>query len=328
MPTEKSNRSLKVSVVIPVRKINDYIREAVDHCNRLDYKNYEIIILPDTISDEEIDGVRLIATGEMGPAEKRNIGIKEADGSIIAFLDDDSYPVCSWLTWAVEHFEDPTVGAVGGPAVTPDHDSPEQKTSGFVFSSYLGGGSVRYRYVPGKTREVDDYASVNLLVRRDLLLQVGMFNPSFYPGEDTILCLDIVNAGKKILYDPNVLVFHHRRKVFGPHLKQVANYAKHRGFFVKKFPQTSFRFTYFIPSLFALFLPAGFPLYAASQEVFSLYVLALGAYICASAVEGIRASIDGKHLIYIAMVPISIFLTHLTYGIFFLWGLCLTDLKD
>jgi len=37
---------IKVSIIIPVKEINDYIRESVPIILKMDYQNYEIIILP------------------------------------------------------------------------------------------------------------------------------------------------------------------------------------------------------------------------------------------------------------------------------------------
>ncbi|MBQ5511265.1 MAG: hypothetical protein IIT94_09040, partial [Prevotella sp.] len=77
-------------------------------------------------------------------------------------------------------------------------------------------------------------------------------------GEDTLLCEDIVyGQGKRLVYDPWAIVYHHRRRLFGPHLRQLGRYAFHRGYFVKKSPKTSFKLSYFVPSLFVLGLVAG-----------------------------------------------------------------------
>ena len=56
-----------------------------------------------------------------------------------------------------------------------------------------------------------------------------------YHKLDTKLCLDIVyELGKKIVYEPKAVVYHHRRRLFKEHLNQISNYALHRDFFVEK----------------------------------------------------------------------------------------------
>ena len=250
-------KTTKISIIIPVKAINDYIREAVPRHLALDYPDFEILILPDHDSGESFGPrVRIIPTHpRTGPADKRDIGVREARGEILAFIDDDAYPSKGWLKSAVGYFGDDAVAAVCGPGVTPPEDSVGQKVSGWVQASRLGGGNYTYRFIPQKKRLVDDYPSMNLMVRKSDFEKVGGFDSHFWPGEDTKLCHDFVyGLGKKIIYDPNILVYHHRRALWRPHLKQIGGYGLHRGHFARVLPQTSRRLSYFIPSLFALFV--------------------------------------------------------------------------
>lgn len=252
----------KVSIIIPVKAINDYIREAVPRHLGLDYPDFEVLILPDlpeADSDPPLaDGskVRVIPTHpKTGPADKRDIGAAKASGEILAFIDDDAYPHKDWLKNAINYFEDPKVAAVCGPGVTPLSDSIGQKVSGWIQASRLGGGNCTYRFIPQKKRLVDDYPSMNLLVRKKDFEEIDSFDSHFWPGEDTKLCHDFVyGLKKKIIYDPNVLVCHHRRALWRSHLKQIGGYGLHRGHFARVLPKTSRRLSYFIPTLFTLFV--------------------------------------------------------------------------
>jgi GT2 family glycosyltransferase len=171
---------------------------------------------------------------------------------------------------------------------------------------------------------VDDYPSCNFLVRHSIFKQLGGFNTQFWPGEDTKLCLEITkDLGKKIIYDPTVLVFHHRRPLFIPHLKQIANYALHRGYFVKRYPQTSLKFSYFVPSLFILALIAGAALSLYSQLFRAIYFFCLILYLSLVFIFSIS-----KELRLIPLVFLGIILSHLTYGFYFLKGLLTKKLRD
>src|SRR5439155_18879431 len=77
---------------------------------------------------------------------------------------------------------------------------------------------------------------------------IGGWKSSFYGGEDTKFCLELTKAGFRLRYDPSVVVFHYRRPVFRAHMRQVGNVGRHRGYFVRRFPQTSRRPTYFLPT--------------------------------------------------------------------------------
>lgn len=307
-----------VSIVIPVKTINDFVRESLGFIRQLNYSDYEVLIFPDSNEKKEsFPGTRVIPTGPVGPAEKRDLAIKYAKGEILAFLDDDAYPDPDWLNRAIEHFNNPQVAAVGGPAVTPDSDNIWQKASGEVYASWLASGQYTYRYRLGRMQEVDDYPSVNLLVRKDVFTQIGGFNSKYYPGEDTKLCLDIVNLGFKIIYDPAVLVWHHRRPVFRPHLRQVANYALHRGNFARILPETSRKPAYFIPSLFVLFIILFPALGCFLEGVYPLYWGTLLTYLVLVMINVIRI----KNFPLALLTAGSIIATHITYGTYFIKGL-------
>jgi cellulose synthase/poly-beta-1,6-N-acetylglucosamine synthase-like glycosyltransferase len=311
-----------VSIIIPVREVNAYIRESIPHILGMDYKDFEIIIFPDAPSSESFPKTTVIPTGSMGPAEKRDLALKYAKGEILAFLDDDAYPRRDWLENAIRNFKDPEVAAVGGPAVTPDDDPIWHRVSGAVFESWLTSGEYGYRYAPRRGREVDDFPTVNLLVRRDVFEKIGGFDSEYWPGEDTKLCLDITKRlGKKIIYDPGALVYHHRRPIFKQHLKQVGRYAYHRGYFAKVLPETSMKISYFIPSLFLLGLIFGGVFSLMSRHIAVLYLGILSVYGILLLGSALSVSIKGRDVLVGALVMPGILTTHLVYGFNFLRGI-------
>lgn len=315
----------KVSVVIPVKVQNKNLEECIHHCLQLDYPEFETIILPDLPIDLSNSNLVTIPTGAVGPSQKRDIALDHSKGDILAFLDDDTFPERNWLKNAVKYFDDNEVAAVGGPAITPESDNFLQKASGLVYSSFLGGGSVAYRYVPRAKKEVDDYPSCNFLVRRSVLEELGGFNCKYWPGEDTKLCKEITNnLNMKIIYAPDIMVYHHRRRLFYPHLRQVLSYAIHRGYFAKRFPETSRKLTYFIPTIFVLALLVGFIL-AFSIPIFATFYLAgLGFYLFLA----LLSSFNSRDIRMILLVFLGIIPTHIVYGIGFLRGLLARRLKE
>ncbi len=250
-----------VSIVIACPGPSAYLDEALAGLAKQSYTNFEVIVLPDeaaTLGEYPFD-LRVIPTGKTRPAEKRNSGINAARGSITAFLDDDAYPAPNWLEQAVKYFAVADIGGVGGPGVTPPNDPFMAQAGGRVYANILVSGNYRYRYSGDRIRSsIDDYPSCNLLVRTELLRKIDGYRTEFWPGEDTILCSDIVHGEtQRLVYDPWVLVYHHRRPLFLPHLRQIGRYALHRGHFAKRFPKTSLRLSYFIPTLFLLGLIFG-----------------------------------------------------------------------
>ena len=322
---------MTVSIIIAVKAYCENLGECVSKCLELDYKDYEILILPDSgITQEDIlshPRLRIIPTGDVTPPKKRDIGAKEAEGEILTFLDDDAYPKKNWLKEAVSIFkESEKFGCICGPAITPEDDSILQKGSGLVYASPLVSGNHNFRYVPGTRKEVFDFPSCNFLIRKELFSAVGGFDKSFWPGEDTFLCLKVLEAEKKMIYSPKVLVYHHRRNLFKGHLNQIKSYALHRGYFAKKYPKTSLRFEYFIPSLFVIVLLTGGISSLSSSLASGIYSLILTMYlifILASSLSLVFAAKESRiNRIKLLFLTISgIFLTHITYGIYFIKGL-------
>lgn len=312
---------IKVSVIIPVRTITPYVRETVARLQVQTEKGFEIIIVTD--KKEKLRGVKIIPSGEPTPAFKRNLGVKHARGEILAFLDDDSYPDKNWLKNSKNIFRGrkDCLAAVCGPALTPPDDNIFQKASGWVWASYIGSagaGVYRNRIMP--RREVEDFPSVNLLVRKDCFEKVNGFDVRHWPGEDTKLCLDLVKNGGKIIYDPEVLVYHHRRPVIIPHLVQISRYAQRRGFFARTFPETSFRFGYLLPSMFAYGLVSGSILSFFFHNFGWLFLSLVLFYFLMLLIAGLEVLKKEKDIYLAILVMISIYLTHLTYGLLFPLG--------
>jgi len=337
----KRGVKLHFSIIIPVKKVNDFIRkETVPALLEQTFKSFEIIVLPDKSTKEKFSKTRIIASfPKTGPADKRDLGAREAKGEILAFLDDDSYPVNDWLEQAKVIFrESKRIAGVCGPALTPSINNIKQKASGFVWSTWLGsGGAGTYRCEIGRRREVDDYPTVNLLIRKDDFSKVGGFNCRYWPGEDTKLCLDLTQKlGKKIIYDPQVLVYHHRREVFGPHLKQISRYAIHRGYFARILPKTSLRLGYLMPTLFTLGLFGGPVLVALAYQsnqlllfkvlilVYLFFIFFYGGMLFATGLKVFKKENDFK---LVFLTTIVIFVTHLIYGALFVKGFLVKDLS-
>jgi len=326
--TRKQKNELFFSIIIPVKYKNNYLLESINNCLKLNYQNFEILIFPDEEFAYNNKKVRIIPTGNIGPAEKRDLSLKYAGGDILAFLDDDAYPVYDWLDNSVDYFRDNNIAAVCGPAVTPENDNLIQKLSGEIYSSVIAVGNTVFRYRPvNKVFEVDDFPSVNFLIRKKDFRAVGGFDSTFWPGEDTKLCLDIINLGKKIVYAPEVLVYHHRRNSFKKHLIQSYNYAVHRGYFVKRYPKNSARIGYFIPSLFLIFTVLGFIAAFLNKLMAYFYLVVLASYILMLVINSLIKIIKNKDLKLSFLLVPGIFLTHIFYGSGFIKGLCTRKLE-
>lgn len=301
------------SIIIPVRQSNPYLEETLLKLKKQSVKNFEILVITDKIS------------GSANPSEKRNIGVRMSKGDYLVFFDDDSFPSHNYFKNASKLVTKyPDFAAFCGPCLTPPKDNYRQKASGLVWASWLGsGGAGVYRNSIQSARFVEDYPSVNLIVKKTDFILAGGFDTSYWPGEDTVLCLNLVKKlHKKIYYHPSLVVYHHRRSVIIPHLQQITRYAIQRGFFAKKFPETSRKIGYFIPSLFTLYI-----LLFIIFHKFFLFKVPLYLYISILITTFFYFLFQENKLRTSFLATITIPLTHLYYGILFIYGLSKKEVK-
>jgi GT2 family glycosyltransferase len=314
----------RTSIIIAVQADNSNLRECLEACARLTDQDFEVLVLTDGAADLRYPKTRVIPTGPAGPSEKRDRGSREARGRILAFLDDDAFPAPGWLTAVVAALAPGDVAAVGGPAVTPPHDGPREQASGWVYAVRMVGGPFVYRYLPRSARDVDDYPTCNLAIKRESLAAVGGFDTCYWPGEDTVICLKLTrNLKQRIVYDPAVLVYHHRRRLFGGHLRQVMSYATHRGYFVKRFPETSLRPGYFLPTLLVAGLGLGWLPALWWPAWGALWLAGAAAYLLAAVLSSLAAPLR-----LAPWVAAGIVATQLVYGAFFVRGLLARRLRE
>lgn len=321
-----------VSVIIPVKEIGYFlIFENLQAFTKQDYIFFEVIVLPNAHTPYDLEllkqykFLRIIPTGKITrPAEKRDRGVQEARGSIIAFIDDDAYPTETWLEKAVANFEDKKVAAVCGPGVIPPTANRWEKIFDEGLKSPIGSGGYAYRFFPkSPPRYVDDYPSMNFLIQKDIFLKLGGFNSDFWPGEDSKLCNDLVYKEKgKIYYDPDVMIYHHRRNNLKDYLKQHAQYGFHRGAFFAEGDKNSRRPTYLMPTAFVVYL---FVLLLTSPLILanrlSIVMAVPGILYAFLLTYQFSSSLINTRDLFLALgSACTLFLTHVVYGIMFMKG--------
>ena len=86
----------EVSIVIPTHNRSAFISDAVESALRQTYRDREVIVVDDGSTDDTLgrlsrfgDRIRIVRKEQGGSASARNLGIREARGTWIAFLDSD-----------------------------------------------------------------------------------------------------------------------------------------------------------------------------------------------------------------------------------------------
>lgn len=304
---------MNVSIIVPFRNLNDYVRTCIRKCQELDYDNYQIVLLPDEELKEKFDKCIVIPTGPVHPMVKRNIAIKQLDSPIMASIDSDAYPQKDWLKEAVPLLENDNVFGVGGPNLPPHKaDLMERAAIDIVYSRL--GLSGAYKIKGAGVEEHREMASSNLIYKRDIMLKVGCYDIVMQTGADSVLGFMVRNIGKKILYSPKVVVYHHRRGLFWKHLTRIYQQASDKAVIVMRMFSAD-RIIYFVPSAFVIYLILALLLWFYIGNI--LVFIPLAFYALMVLIEAIRLRSIVRGYLFLIGTP----LTHIAYGLGFIKGL-------
>lgn len=89
-------RTPRVSVIIPTYNRGSYLRESLESVLTQTFRDFEVIVVDDgstdgtgTVIQPYLDRVRYIRQENKGAAVARNVGIRNARGAYVAFMDSD-----------------------------------------------------------------------------------------------------------------------------------------------------------------------------------------------------------------------------------------------
>ena len=284
----------KVSIIIPFTALNRYVFECIENCLNLNYSNFELILLPDyeikLPQEFQTPKIKIIETGNVIIAKKRNIGINFSDSDFYAFIDSDAYPIRDWLKNAIESFsKSREIWAVGGPNITPPREDIYKKSVGNSLKSFLISGKNSFRKKVVKNRFCYDLPSCNLIIKKEAIDVLKGFNEKFELGEDIELCTRIIKENKKIYYSNKTIVYHHNRGLFLPFLFQRITY----GLIIFKLIKTKtslHTLSLFTPLIFLLFLIFGAIISIFNKVIFYIWLSVVVFYLLILSIETIRYS--------------------------------------
>jgi O-antigen biosynthesis protein len=230
----------KTSVVICAYNGEEWIEECLDGCSRLDYPNYEVILINDGSRDRTLElaepkaaryGFRIVnQIPPGGLSAARNMAMETATGEIIAFLDQDAFPDEHWLRYLAISFLSTRAAVIGGPNINP-----------------LSAGTVAdcVDQAPGNTQIVfvedelaDHVPGCNLAVRRSFMKSIGGFDNKYrFGGDDVNFCWKVVKAGEQLCSSPGAMIWHYRRKTVPAYLSQQRSYGRGEAALEKDWPE-------------------------------------------------------------------------------------------
>jgi glycosyltransferase involved in cell wall biosynthesis len=158
---------------------------------------------PEIVS-EKYPEVKLIHLDhKTDPGSARNIGIGEAKGELIAFIDSDCIAANDWLE-QLSFAHESSYNVVGGSVDNANGDNHLVACAGYI--------SEFREFIPRRPAgEVSHVPSCNISYKKEIFQKYGLFRGEYYPQEDLAFNFMLSKAGEKIFFDPDIKVYHQTR---------------------------------------------------------------------------------------------------------------------
>lgn len=279
----------KVSIIILNYKTPDLTIRAAntaqESCGDMPYE----LFLVDNASDDhsierfktELSNIDLVENeNNIGFSAGNNVAIKESNGDYVLLLNSDTEVIGDAIKKSVQYMDEyKAIGALGCRVQLPngklDHACkrgfPTPKASFYYFSGLAKKHpeSSKYAaytttYLPDtETNEVDAVMGAYMMVRKEVIQQVGLLDEQFFMyGEDIDWCYRIKQAGWKIVYFADATIIHHK---YGSRKKRATKTIKdfHRAMilFYRKHYRKKYSFIIYWMIVFAVKVKCGLQLF-------------------------------------------------------------------
>ena len=203
--------TMNLSVVVITRNAEIFMYDCLDSLVHQSVKPLEVLVVDANSTDrtqdivkeyaEKWDFVKLLEhPGTRG--EGRNFGTDKAAGDIVAFIDADAIAHALWVDEMIKAMENADVVA-----------GREVRLGYHGFTSLKRVGMLH--------KGVDiTYPSVNLAYKKSTFEAIGGFDSWFKEAEEVDLNYRAVDAGYRLIYHENAVVYHRARSSFTGFFKQ------------------------------------------------------------------------------------------------------------
>src|SRR5258708_284544 len=203
----------KVSIIIVNFNGGKVFRECLVSLKKISYSNYEIII----VDNSSTDGTEKLATirnkKNLGFVDGNNQGIKNAKGKYILLLNNDTKVSKNFLNVLVDKMEsDPEIGVLQPKIFMMDNPGFLDNAGSFITKI----GFLRHWGFQKKDssnfdteREIFSAKGACMLIRKDLIDQIGLFDHDFFMYfEESDFCWRVWLCGYKVLFYPQTFIYH------------------------------------------------------------------------------------------------------------------------
>jgi hypothetical protein len=187
--------------------------------SRLDYKNYQVVVVDNGSTDRLEDRIRrafpevhvLQTGGIVGFSRGNNVGIRHSlarNAAYVWLLNNDTSVDAAALSALVRESEaDSKIGITGSVLYFANEPKRIQAWGGGTLNPLLGKTSCSMK--PVGARELDFITGASMLLRRACLEDIGLLDENFFfYMEDTDLCFRAKQRGWKLAVAEESIVYH------------------------------------------------------------------------------------------------------------------------
>jgi len=215
-----------ISIAICTADRRNSIEKTLQSLELISYQNFEVIIIDASENRATVEMLhassskfsfkfKFLKVAPKNISFSRNVGIKLAAGSIIAFLDDDAIPPPQWLeqllfTYTLYGDKCAGVGGTVRDLTRPDYPLQFQHGISSVISETI---PIRSTVAPNHNKPqgfwYNGFMGTNSSYRKELLEEINGYDEFFeYFLDETDVCLRLIQAGYDI-HHADVIVDHY-----------------------------------------------------------------------------------------------------------------------
>ena len=219
------------SVIIPTYNRANFVTKAIDSVLRQSFNDYEIVVVDDGSTDTTTQAlehystqITVIHQANSGVSAARNAGIRTAIGKWIAFLDSDDEWKENYLARQSEQIRS-NLNVIASITNAINIHPRGQNHTHFENNILKQFGKRTFVRIKRPFRAImnhSDWFLQSMVVRRDVLLKIGLFDPSLPIAEDRDVIARLALEGE-FGFNKEVLVEIHRRT------EAISNLASARG---------------------------------------------------------------------------------------------------
>jgi glycosyltransferase involved in cell wall biosynthesis len=208
----------RVSIVIPAYNVAPYIGETLATVFAQTFTDFEVIIVndgsPDTAEFERAivpyrERIRYLKQENRGASAARNAGLRAASGELIAFLDADDLWLPNYLSEQLKFISEYGCDLACADALIIGVSADAgQSYMDSLMSTSPPEGLVTFLELVNADRSL---ITSGVVVRRELVLEVGLFDEALRNAQDFDLWLRLARHGARLAYQRKVLLSYRSR---------------------------------------------------------------------------------------------------------------------